>query len=186
MSAVRRYRFPIIMLLVSAAVSISLPDRAGAIASNSLRNVKEMLSVLPPIFILLGLMDVWVPRETFVKYMGEGSGIMGVTLAIFLGAFAAGPLYGAFPIASMMFRKGVAFSNVMVLIGAWANLKMPMFLFETASLGARFSVTRWLVNIPIILAMSYVITVMLGANERERIVKRQFELERAATQTRGA
>lgn len=25
--------------------------------------------VIPPIFILLGLLDVWVPRETMIKYM---------------------------------------------------------------------------------------------------------------------
>lgn len=25
---------------------------------------KEMLLVIPPIFILLGLLDVWVPKET--------------------------------------------------------------------------------------------------------------------------
>jgi uncharacterized membrane protein YraQ (UPF0718 family) len=42
-----------------------------------------MLLVIPPIFILLGLLDVWVPKEK-VKFMGEGSGLKGVLLAIFL------------------------------------------------------------------------------------------------------
>ncbi|MGE5483406.1 MAG: permease [Ignavibacteriales bacterium] len=183
---VMRYRFPIVMLLVSTGVSLAVPDRAGAIASNTIKNFMEMLSVLPPIFILLGLMDVWVPREMFVKYMGDGSGLVGISLAVLLGAFAAGPLYGAFPVASMMLRKGTSFFNVMVLLGSWSTLKIPMFLFETASLGARFSVSRWLVNIPVILVMSRLITSMLDATEKESIVRKQFELENAMAGPRGA
>ena len=38
---------------------------------------KEMMMVLPPIFILLGLLDTWVPKDTMVKFMGEGSGKIG-------------------------------------------------------------------------------------------------------------
>ena len=51
----------------------------------------EMLSVIPPIFILLGLLNVWVQRETMIKLMGEKSGILGILIAFFLGSAAAGP-----------------------------------------------------------------------------------------------
>jgi uncharacterized membrane protein YraQ (UPF0718 family) len=44
-----------------------------------------MLSVIPPIFVLLGLLDVWVQRETMIKLMGEKSGFVGIALAFFLG-----------------------------------------------------------------------------------------------------
>ncbi|MDP3011899.1 MAG: hypothetical protein Q8N27_04205 [Candidatus Hydromicrobium sp.] len=33
---------------------------------------KEMLFVLPPIFILIGLLDVWVDKENMIKLM-EGT-----------------------------------------------------------------------------------------------------------------
>jgi uncharacterized membrane protein YraQ (UPF0718 family) len=48
-------------------------------------SLKEMILVLPPIFVLLGLLDIWVPRETMVKYMGEGSGVIGVVISIIIG-----------------------------------------------------------------------------------------------------
>lgn len=178
MSAVRRYRFPILMLVLNVVVSLALPDKAPLIVSGTLRNFAEMLSVLPPIFLLLGLMDIWVPREAFVKYMGERSGVVGISLAIFVGAFAAGPLYGAFPVASMMLRKGASIANVMVLLGAWSTLKIPMFLFETVSLGATFSVTRWMANIPIIVIMSRIITALLKPAEKEWMIRRQDELRK--------
>ncbi|WP_176712671.1 hypothetical protein [Clostridium septicum] len=41
--------------------------------------------MLPPIMMLLGLMDVWIPRELLMKYMGENLGALGVILSILMG-----------------------------------------------------------------------------------------------------
>ena len=54
---------------------------------------RQMISVVPPIMLMLGLMDVWVPRETMMKYMGNKSGLKGIILAILMGSLAAGPMY---------------------------------------------------------------------------------------------
>ena len=51
-------------------------------------NILQMLSVLPPIMILLGLMDIWIPRETLMKYMGKKSGIIGIVLAMLIGSIS--------------------------------------------------------------------------------------------------
>lgn len=129
----------------------------------------EMLQVLPPIFILLGLLDIWVPRQTMVKYMGEGSGVIGILLAFFIGSAAAGPLYGAFPVAAVFMKKGVKFSNIMIFIGAWSTTKIPMLLFEVASLGSRFALTRLLVDIPGIIAIAYILSKMLSRTEKDAV-----------------
>lgn len=102
-------------------------------------SLKEMILVIPPIFILLGFLDVWIPKETMVKYMGPGSGITGTGLAILIGSAAAGPLYGAFPVAAVFMKKGVSLSNILIFIGAWSTTKIPMFLFELAALGPKFA-----------------------------------------------
>ncbi|MCR4398373.1 MAG: permease [Firmicutes bacterium] len=177
MSPLARYRFPIAMAALAAAVALVMPAKAPLLVRNTVANFAEMLSVLPPIFVLLGLMDVWVPREAFVKYMGDGSGVVGALLAIIIGSLAGGPLYAAFPVASMMLRKGASFYNAMVLLGAWSTLKIPMFLFETASLGARFSISRWAANLPVILGMSWLMIRLLGPAERTAIVERQHGLD---------
>ncbi|GAB1457142.1 hypothetical protein MASR2M48_24500 [Spirochaetota bacterium] len=80
--------------------------RTAAIAAAAFQ-AKTMLLVIPPIFILLGLLDVWVPRRRMIKYMGSGAGIK-VLIAFLLGSFAAGPLYGAFPFAATLMKKGRA------------------------------------------------------------------------------
>ncbi len=128
-------------------------------------SLKEMLLILPPIFILLGLLDVWVPRETMIKFMGEDSGLLGALLAFLLGSAAAGPLYVVFPIAAAFMKKGVKFTNILILIGAWSTTKIPMLLFEMASLGPKFMFTRLALNIPIIVIITFVINKALTAAE---------------------
>jgi cytochrome c biogenesis protein CcdA len=42
--------------------------------------ISSLLLVIPPIFVLLRLLDLWVPREKMVRFMGEGSGLRGIRL----------------------------------------------------------------------------------------------------------
>ena len=114
----------------------------------------------------MGLLDVWVPRDTMVKFMGKGSGLMGFLLAFFLGSAAAGPLYVVFPIAAAFMRKDVGFFNILILVGAWSTTKIPMLLFEYSSLGPRFMLTRLILNIPVIILMALI---MMAAFKEEEI-----------------
>lgn len=161
----KRYRAFLVVLgimLVITLVNDELGIKAFSVTGFSL---KEMILVIPPVFILLGLLDIWVPRETMIKYMGEGSGLKGVILAFFIGSAAAGPLYGAFPIAAVFMKKGVKFSNIMIFIGAWSTTKIPMFLFEMASMGAKFAFTRLLIDIPGILLIAVILSVIISRDE---------------------
>ena len=165
MNIVKRYIFFIITISVVGMLFLfdkSLGIKSFTIASFSF---KEMLLIIPPIFILLGLLDVWVPRETMVKYMGSDSGIKGIILAFFLGSAAAGPLYGAFPIAAVFMKKGASFTNILIFLGAWSTTKIPMFLFELSALGAKFAFTRLAVNIPGIIVIAYIVNKLLKDNE---------------------
>ncbi len=108
--------------------------------NTTLFSLKEMILILPPIFVLLGLLDVWVPRETMIRFLGEGSGLKGILIAITLGSAAAGPLYGAFPVAVVLMKKG-PISNILLFIGAWSTTKIPMLLFEISSMGQKFAMT---------------------------------------------
>lgn len=133
---------------------------------------KEMIMVLPPIFILLGLLDTWVPKDTMVKFMGEDSGLIGLLLSFLLGSAAAGPLYGAFPVAAVFMKKGVKFTNILIFIGAWSTTKLPMVLFEFASMGTKFALTRFIVNIPGILLIAYIVNRSLGEKDIEVIYEK--------------
>jgi len=167
----KKYRVFLVVLL--GVLILTLINKSlGLKAINVITyTMKEMLLVVPPIFILLGLLDVWVPKETMVKYMGEGSGLKGILLAVFIGSAAAGPLYGAFPIAAVFMKKGVSFKNILIFIGAWSTTKIPMVLFEATSLGLTFALTRLLVDIPGIIIIAYVISLFVSKEEVETMVR---------------
>lgn len=131
----------------------------------------QLMLIIPPIFILLGLLDIWVPKEIMVKYMGEGSGFKGILLAFFLGSAAAGPLYGAFPVAAVLMKKGAKFSNILVFLGAWSTTKIPMFLFELSTLSPKFAFTRLAVNIPGIILIAYLVNRSLKPDERKHLIE---------------
>ncbi len=165
MKLIKRYRALILMIAVMVILTI-VNSKIGFNAINvTVFSLKEMLFVVPPIFVLLGLLDVWVPRETMIKYMGEHSGLKGVLLAILLGSAAAGPLYGAFPVAAVFMKKGVKFSNIMIFMGAWSTTKIPMLLFEMASLGAKFTFTRLLIDILGIFIIALILSKVISKEE---------------------
>lgn len=172
----KRYMFFMIALLILVIltfINIDLGKKAVGIVGFSFR---EMVLVIPPIFILLGLLDVWVPRETMVKFMGEKSGLKGILLSFFIGSAAAGPLYGAFPIAGVFMKKGVKFSNVLIFIGAWSTTKIPMFLFEITALGKEFAITRLLINIPSIVFISYILDKLVKPSEKEVLYEKMYSI----------
>jgi len=177
MKVVKRYSFAILMAVSALLLIVVFPEKQGMIVTNILANVREMVSIVPAIFILMGLADVYVPRETVVKYMGEESALIGAFLAILLGCMSAGPLYAAFPIASMMLRKGASFFNVMVFLGAFSTLRVPMGLFEITSLGAPFAVTRWGVSMAMVLMIAAIINAVVPSREKDAIVARQTTLQ---------
>lgn len=152
----------IILLIINRKIGLRSITISGS-------NILEMAKILPPIFVLLGLMDVWTPRETMEKIMGEKSGLIGILIAFFLGSLAAGPLYAAFPIAIILIKKGAKFSNILIFIGAWSTTKVPMFLFETASLGWRFSVIRLMMSIFGVITIGYMIELFISKKEKENL-----------------
>jgi len=173
----KRYRLLLILLLGYAILYFIDLNLFTASTNKTTNSLIEMVQILPPIFILLGLLDVWVKRETIVKAMGKGSGIKGILLAFFLGSAAAGPLYAAFPVALTLLRKGSSFKNVLILIGAWSTTKIPLLMFEAASMGLQFTLLRFSLNIFGILGIAWISEKMLGSKELDEIHQRAITLE---------
>lgn len=172
MKLVKRYLFFITMIVMTSIVVIVNREIGLKAVSTTLFSLKEMLLIVPPIFVLLGLLDVWVPRETMVKYLGEGSGIKGILISLFIGSAAAGPLYGAFPVALVLMRKGAKFSNILLFIGAWSTTKNPMLLFEIASLGIKFALTRLAVSLIGIFVIAFAVEKLMGKKAADELYAR--------------
>jgi len=128
----------------------------------------EMLSFLPLLFILIGLFDVWVPKEAIIKHLGEYSGIKGIMIVILLATLQAGPLYGAFPVAHLLWKKGCSIRNIFIYLGAFSAIKIPMLTFEISFLGLKFSLLRTFITIPVF--------IVIGIIMERYLKKRNFEI----------
>ena len=166
-----RYNIVFVSLIFLTLLAVYNLAYAKDAVNTSLVSFRQLLLVLPPIFIILGLLDVWVPKETMVKFMGKEAGILGIVLAFFLGSAAAGPLYGAFPIAAVLMKKGVPFRNIAIFIGAWSTTKIPLLMFELSALGLTFTLTRLLVNIPVIIIIATIIEKSVSKEELDELQK---------------
>lgn len=168
---IRKYKLFLLLALIQIGVMIFRPELGKASLLLTWENALDMLSVLPPIFLLLGLLDVWVKKETMVKYMGEDSGIVGILIAFFIGSAAAGPLYGAFPVAAVLIKKGSKLSNVFIMMGAWSTTKIPQMLFEATSMGLPFTALRFVLNLFGIGIIAYFTEKALRPADKQKIVE---------------
>jgi uncharacterized membrane protein YraQ (UPF0718 family) len=142
-----RYRFALVFILADVLLLIFWPKTGLSALTITKNYALEMFAIVPPVFLLLGLLDTWVDRQTVMRYMGEHSGAAGGLIAFLMGSAAAGPLYAAFPVAAVLLKKGVRLLNVFIFLGAWSTAKVPMLLFEASNLGLRFMLLRLACNI---------------------------------------
>lgn len=163
----RRFLPVALLAAIDLVILAMAPDTGQTVFRLTGSRLLEMASILPPVFLLLGLLDVWVPRETVIRLLGTASTWRGTLLSLLLGAAAAGPLYAAFPIAAVMSKKGASYRNILIFIGAWSTLKLPLVLFELANLRSAFALTRMAINVPAIVLMATLIDRLVTPAERE-------------------
>ena len=155
MKKVHKY-IPPIFFIILIGLSWLFDFAAGEqIGLNFWMFFKEMILFLPLMFILIGLFDVWVPRENIEKHIGKESGWKGTGLVILLATLQAGPLYGAFPFAYILWKKGCSIRNVFIYLGAFSTIKIPMLTFEIGFLGMKFSLLRTLITLPVFILIGY-------------------------------
>ncbi|MEN3185811.1 MAG: permease [Atribacterota bacterium] len=159
----------LVVLAVCLGITVYMPSWGRKIFAVAFQNTLFMLGVIPPIFVLTGLFDVWVPKEKVIKKLGDASGWLGIGIAVALGAFAAGPLYAAFPVAEVLLKKGVSLRNVWVFLGAWSTMKIPMLLFEAQSLGVRFALTRYGMSFGGVLVIAFLLERLVSLEEQNEI-----------------
>lgn len=163
----------IVSLIVLFIIS---PNKGSHAIINASENFKSVGMVLPPIFVLIGLLDVWVPKELMVKYMGDGSGVIGGVLAVILGSVGAGPLIVAFPIGALLVRKGARLAYVFLFLGSWTSVKLPLFMFEWVNFGGVFTTLNAITSITVYLISGFLIEKLLSKENHQYILDKSNQL----------
>ncbi|MGM0444538.1 MAG: permease [Fibrobacterota bacterium] len=111
----------------------------------------DMVKVLPFIFILIGLFDVWIDRETIERHLGTEGGWRSFLWVFLLAMPMGGGLLPALSIGHALYKKGARLPVILTFLGAVAIGRVPMILLESTFLGWRFSFLRISFSIPIVI-----------------------------------
>lgn len=156
-----------IIFIVAAYIAVFIINQNMGIASvkNSFYYIKEMIMIMPVIFVLTALLDLWVPKEKIMKYLGKEAKAKGVVLSFILGSISAGPIYAAFPLCVMLHKKGASVRNLVIILSAWAVIKVPMLLNEMKFLGFEFMAVRWVLTVIAIIIFSWITAKIVKDND---------------------
>ena len=162
--------FVVVAYLVMFVIN---PNMGAASVRNSFYYIKEMIMIMPVIFVLTALLDLWVPKEKIMKYLGTEAKAKGIILSLLLGSISAGPIYAAFPLCVMLHKKGASIRNLVIILSAWAVIKVPMLLNELKFLGFKFMAIRWVLTVIAIVVFSWITAKMVKDDDLPRLRENQ-------------
>lgn len=157
--------FFVIIILTYIIIALINPTLGVESVKNSVYYIKEMLIIMPVIFVLTALLDMWVPREKIMELLGKDAKAKGMLLAFVIGSISAGPIYAAFPMCVMLHKKGASIRNIIIILSSWAVIKVPMLLNEAKFLGPKFMIIRWILTVVAIIIFSWIADKMIKGED---------------------
>lgn len=146
-------------------------ETGKGVGRNFLKFTMTMVKILPPVFILVGLFDVWVKRETIENHLGKGGGMKSFFWVFILAMPMAGGLLPALPVAYALHQKGARPVILLTFLGAVGIGRVPMVLFESAFVGVSFSVIRLVTAIPLVIISSVFLGRYIEKNDKAVVEK---------------
>jgi len=104
--------------------------------------VLEILPILIFAFIIAGMIQVLLPHELLIKWIGPGSGLRGIFIGTLAGACTPGGPYVTLPIAAGLLRSGASIGTMVAFLtgwSLWSFIRLPM---EVGIMGWRFMFIR--------------------------------------------
>ena len=154
-----------IYLLVAAGLLIASTSKDRAKTKKALLVAgKVALTVLPLlllIFVLMGIIEAFVPREMIVSLLGSGRGGVGVVIGEVLGSFALLQPAAVFPFAGFLRESGAGYGAALGFVMSAMLIGVTTLPLELQTFGVRFAATRNLLTFLLILAMGMLFTVIL-------------------------
>lgn len=160
----KTFKIPVLIFFVYVGLMIWIPSVANKASLVAFDYFKEMIWIMPPVFILMGLIEVWIPKDKIKQWLGGKSGIKGMAVSFALGTLPTGPLYVAFPMTATLISKGASITNMVIFLGSWAALKIPQLMVEIKFLGVSFTLLRFVLTLTALILMGLLMEAILSKN----------------------
>ena len=158
MSLIREHSWAVTLgalFAVFVVVSLATGFEPGReIGRNFLSFLLQMLRILPAVFILIGLFEIWVKSETVERHLGHGSGVRSYVWAVLLAGGTVGGLHVGLPVAHALYVKRAKLGVVLTFLFSAGICRIPMTFFEASILGWKFTAVRFAVSLPLVIVLS--------------------------------
>ena len=118
-------------------------DRHRGGVREAVKMGRNVLPLLICAFIIVGFLDLLLPRESLQAWMGDESGWRGLVTGSAIGALVQGGPFAFFPLFETVFRDSVNIGTAIAMITAWGMINVGHLPYEFAFLGPRFVALKY-------------------------------------------
>jgi uncharacterized membrane protein YraQ (UPF0718 family) len=134
-------------VILAALIGVAIWRGGGSLQKGLTFGGKTFLTTLPLLimaFAIAGLVQILVPREFIVKWLGAGAGYKGIMIATVAGAVTPGGPYVSFPIVASLYKSGASVGTVVAFVTAWSLWAVARFPLEIGLVGPKLAIARFL------------------------------------------
>ncbi|MGQ9616480.1 MAG: permease [Spirochaetota bacterium] len=142
----------VITLIIWAVLIIISPAKGLLVGEVAYGAFLKAINIIVAVFIIIGLIQVWVGPQTLSQLLGKEAGWKGLAIASTVPIFIGGSLFTIFPLLKILRDKGASIACVVAFVTAWAG-KAPLLPLEIEFLGWRFAILRICLIIPFAITM---------------------------------
>jgi uncharacterized protein len=102
----------------------------------------EILPLLIFAFIVAGMIQVILPQQLVLKWVGVESGMRGIIIGTIAGGFTPGGPYVSLPIIAGLLRSGASIGTMVAFLTGWSLLAVARLPMEVGILGWKFTFIR--------------------------------------------
>lgn len=98
-------------------------------------------------FVMAGFLQVLLPRDLIMKWVGDKSGLRGILIASAVGVITPGGPLLAFPLLAMLFKLGAGYGPLVAYLTSWEILSLyRAAVWDIPFMGIRFTALRYAVS----------------------------------------
>jgi uncharacterized membrane protein YraQ (UPF0718 family) len=143
----------LMVFAIGAALACWLIKGTEAFQAAAWHELGMLLQIVPLIsggILLGGFAQALIPQAVVRRWLGEGSGVMGLLIAAGVGAFVPGGPSTSFPLVLALTSAGADAGVVIAFITGWAVLGVNrIVIWELPFMGAEFAVIRFMASLPL-------------------------------------
>jgi uncharacterized membrane protein YraQ (UPF0718 family) len=141
----------IIVLAIAIVLLVVAYFRGGDLWLTGLRagagSFWRLLPTLLISFAVAGLMQVLIPRDQLMRWLGREAGFRGILIGCVVGALIPGPPYAMYPVVASLYQGGASIGALVGLMSGKALWNVHHLPSALALLGPQVTLARYLSNL---------------------------------------